>query len=142
VLFLLEEAEAGSVLFGRFRLADRREKERWGDWCTSFLWLKKNVTDRLFYEGHLGMPFVECVPSMVLDALSSIEIKNALGGIFLGWMREPAATILPVELGSGVAVLCTFRLMKNLAEDPVSTALFCSLVDLIASEKVFNSFYE
>lgn len=139
VLFLIEEVEAESLLFSRFRLADRREKGRWGDWCTSFLWLKNNVTGRLFYEGHLGMPFIECVPSMVLEALSPSDMRNALGGIFLGWMREPAATIIPVKLGLGLAVLCTFRLIKNLAKDPVSTALFCSLVDLMVSQKTFNT---
>jgi hypothetical protein len=133
VLFLLEESQPGSLLFSRFRLADRREKERWGDWCTSFLWLKNVFTGRLFYEGHLGMPFIECVPSMVLEALSPRDMRSALGGIFTGWMREPAATIVPVKLGLGLAVLCTFRLMKNLVKDPVSTALFCSLVDLMAS---------
>lgn len=133
ILFLLEESEAGSTILGRIRLVERLEKDRWGDWCTAFLWLKKDVTSRLFYEGHLGMPFIECIPSMVLDGLGPLDIKNALGGVFVGWVREPAATILPVKIGAGLAVLCTFRLVRNLVKDPVSTALFCSLVDLMFS---------
>ena len=136
VLFLLEDAEAGSTMPGGVRLAERREKGRWGDWCTAFLWLKKNVASRLFYEGHLGMPFIECIPSMVLEGLSPKDARRAFGGVFIGWMREPAATILPVETGKGLAVLCTFRLVKNLVKDPVSTALFCSLIDLMFSGKL------
>ncbi|MBO3831859.1 MAG: hypothetical protein FGF51_00525 [Candidatus Brockarchaeota archaeon] len=137
VLFLLEGSEAGSIVFGGLRLVERREKGRWGDWCTAFLWLKKDVANRLFYEGHLGMPFIECIPSMVLEGLNPRNSRSAFGGVFVGWIREPAATILPVKIGAGIAVLCTFRLMKNLVKDPVSTALFCSLVDMMFSEKLY-----
>ncbi|MBO3797789.1 MAG: hypothetical protein JTT13_02835 [Candidatus Brockarchaeota archaeon] len=136
VLFLLEDCGAGSAIPGGIRLVDRREKGRWGDWCTAFLWLKKEVTSRLFYEGHLGMPFIECIPKMVLEGINTKDARKALGGIFVGWMREPAATILPVKTGTGIAVLCTFRLVKNLVKDPISTALFCSLIDLMFSEKL------
>ncbi|MEM2930605.1 MAG: glycoside hydrolase family 2 TIM barrel-domain containing protein [Thermoproteota archaeon] len=136
VLFLLEDSKAGSIIPGGIRLAERREKGRWGDWCIAFLWLKKEVTSRLFYEDHLGMPFIECIPNMVLEEVSPKDARKAFGGVFVGWMREPAATILPVKMGTGLAVLCTFRLVKNLVKDPVSTALFCSLVDLMFSEKL------
>ncbi len=136
VLFLLEDCEAGSTILGGIRLVDRREKGRWGDWCTAFLWLKKEAAGRLFYEGHLGMPFIECIPNMVLEGLSLKDVRKAFGGVFVGWMREPAAAILPVKTWAGLTVLCTFRLVKNLVKDPVSTALFCSLIDLMFSEKL------
>ncbi|MCX8183592.1 MAG: hypothetical protein N3F08_04155 [Crenarchaeota archaeon] len=140
VLFLLEESEAGSTIFNGLRLVERGEKGRWGDWCTAFLWLKKDVANRFFYEGHLGMPFIECIPSMVLEGFSPRNAKSFFGGVFIGWIREPAATILPVKTGAGLAVLCTFRLAKNLVKDPVSTALFCSLVDLMFSGKLSAAF--
>ncbi|MEM3465976.1 MAG: hypothetical protein QW566_05835 [Candidatus Jordarchaeales archaeon] len=82
------------------------------------------------------MPFIECIPNMVLEGINPKDARKALGGVFVGWMREPAATILPVKTGTGLAVLCTFMLVKNLVKDPISTALLCSLSDLMFSEKL------
>ncbi|MGQ9596486.1 MAG: glycoside hydrolase family 2 protein [Thermoproteota archaeon] len=139
VLLLLDGAEGGSSLPGGLRLVERKEKGRWGDWCTSFLWLKKDVAKRLPYEGHLGMPFIECIPTMVLESLNPNDIRKALGGIFLGWMREPAATIFPIEIEAGLLILCTFSLSKNIGNDPVATALFCSLIDVLKNGSSSNT---
>ncbi|HIE09455.1 MAG TPA: hypothetical protein EYP65_06350, partial [Armatimonadetes bacterium] len=131
-LFLLDEVRALQLVhLLPLRIAERGEKGWWGDWCTAFLWLKGEVVEGLPYEGHLGMPFLECVPHKVIDGLNPEAMRDALGGIFVGWMHNQAATILPVRVGRGVALLCTFRLTETVGKDPVATALLCSLIRLL-----------
>ncbi|HLZ09861.1 MAG TPA: hypothetical protein VKT80_14820, partial [Chloroflexota bacterium] len=63
--------------------------------------------------------------------------RDGLAGLFLGWIQKPAALVLQVRIGRGVAVITTLRvaspLDRALGEDPAATVLLGDLLEHLAS---------
>ncbi|MBC7287043.1 MAG: hypothetical protein H5T86_03165 [Armatimonadetes bacterium] len=135
-LLIAGDTSALGPLVSSLQIAHRTEKGRIGDWATAFCWLRRTPAFSLHlpYDGHLGMHFVDCVPMHVVDGLTPEQIADAWGGVFVAWMHDPAATILPVKLGRGVLVIATFPPPQAVADlrDPVATALLADLLDAAA----------
>lgn len=135
VLLLAEDTQALGPLVSSLSLVSRHAKGRWGAWATSFCWLRRSEAFalRLPYDGHLGMPFVDVVPHVVLDGVTPEQMRDALGGVFVAWMHDPAAIVLPVGVGRGLLLISTLRLTRPAAAgDPVARVVLADLLDAAA----------
>lgn len=136
-VLLAEDTSALGPLASCLYLVGRGEKGRWGDWATAFCWLRRDASFRLRlpYDGHMGMPFIDVVPHIVIDGVTPPLMHDAWGGIFVAWMHAPAATALPVRLGEGLLVISTLRLTSAASRgDPVGRVLLADLLDATARQ--------
>jgi hypothetical protein len=53
-----------------------------------------------------------------------------LGGLYLGWLRDIAPTIVLVPHGDGAAIVCAFPFGERVADDGLACLLTARLVEL------------
>lgn len=102
-----------------------------GDWIANFSWIRRDGVFAVLPGGPLlDMSFDRVVPHHVLTGFRSWEFDGLVdGGVVIGWVNKPAATIAARRVGTGGLVATTFRLLNDAPlVDPVATALFDGLV--------------
>lgn len=102
-----------------------------GDWIANFSWIKRNGAFAGLPGGPLlDVSFDRVVPHHVLTGFRSWEFDGLVdGGVVIGWINKPAATIASRTVGRGGLVVSTFRLLSDAAGvDPVAATLFDGLV--------------
>lgn len=114
---------AGGLGFG---LTDRDHNGYWGDWCSSKIWFATGSFPTLPAIDRFDFEYKSVVPKRVITGPLA---ENILSGLFLGWLRSPAALVVRLPIGKGQLVITTFELLNHLGTDPVATAL---LKDLLA----------
>jgi len=136
---------------GSLEIVERAGTGYEGDWASSFSWL---YADRLAHRipsgPRLDWAFATVAPDQVICGLSAEELRqNALAGLFLGWIQQPAALAVQLFVGPdgpldrvppegsarlGKLILTTLRLARPrgrhaLGADPAATVLFHDLVE-------------
>ena len=112
-----------------------REGTIWrGDWIGNFSWLKRQGPFASIPGGPmLDLTFDRVAPRAVITGhLRPWEFDGrVLGGVVVGWIHHPAATIYKKSFGAGHLVATTFRLMEDKpGHDPTAARLLDALVDL------------
>lgn len=102
-----------------------------GDWIANFSWIRRSGAFAALPGGPLlDISFDRVVPHHVLSGFRSWEYDGLVdGGVVIGWVNKPAATIAERRVGMGGLVVTTFRLTNDAPlADPVATTLFDGLV--------------
>ena len=112
-----------------------REGTIWrGDWIGNFSWLKRQGPFATIPGGPmLDLTFDRVAPRAVITGhLRPWEFDGrVVGGVVVGWLHHPAATIYKKSFGAGHLVATTFRLMQDdPGRDPTAARLLDALIDL------------
>lgn len=110
----------------------QRQGTLWrGDWIANFSWIRRSGA----FAGLPGGPLLDLaydrvVPHHVMTGFRSWEYAGAVhGGLVLGWVHKPAATIAERPVGNGKVLATTFRLLRDEpGDDPVAAVLFDAMV--------------
>jgi hypothetical protein len=134
VLFLAETPDALQTELPRLEL-HRRFGTSWsGNWASSFSWYRRDLWGQtLPGDGRLDFTFAPIIPQTVISSarLEDFE-REVLAGLFVGWLRRPAALVQKMAVGQGTLLVSTLRMADNLVENPLAAALFYEHVKLIA----------
>ena len=113
-----------------------RDNTIWrGDWVTNFSWLKRAGPFAGLPGGPmLDLTFDRVVPRAVMSGFRPWEFDGRIhGGVVVGWVHKPVATIIEKPHGKGILVASTFRLAEDApGADPTATALLDGLINLAA----------
>ena len=120
--------------FPGYSVADRRTGIWRGDWIGNFSWVRRDGA----FAGLPGGPLIDLSFDRVVPrALISGSIRpwefdgRVHGGLVVGWVHKPAATIIEKPHGRGRLVATTFRLEEDgPGADPTATVLFDGLLRL------------
>ncbi len=105
-----------------------------GDWVSSFNWVLPDAFPRLPDRRPLDQAFEEVAPDHVLLGYDPVQHRDeVIGGMFVGWVHEPAALIWGFEQGRGSIVLTTFRLAPE--SGPVASTMLESLLDRVVDHR-------
>ena len=128
---LLAEDPASLTLSGGlgFGLTDRETNGWWGDWCSSKIWFANDQFPTLPEIDRFDFEFQSVVPKRVITGPLP---DNILSGMFLGWLRAPAALVVRLPVGRGQLIITTFDLLPHLGVDPVATVLLHDLLAITA----------
>jgi hypothetical protein len=77
--------------------------------------------------------FSGLTPELVVLGYEAGAARDMLAGLYVGWIRDPVATIGAFRAGAGAAIVCTWPLLAAYGPDPLATALVDHLVELVAS---------
>jgi hypothetical protein len=99
------------------------------------------------FENPIAWPFYRVMPHSVLIGFEPAHQSDIIAGAYGSFFRntpadsqgkihttEVTGTIVQFRFGKGKLLITTFDLLKNLAEDPVATAMFNDLVHYAASD--------
>ncbi len=111
-----------------FGLSDRDLNGWWGDWCSSKIWFDNSLFPTLPDVAHFDFEYKSVVPKWVITGPLADTIVS---GLFLGWLRNPAALVVRLPIGKGELVITTFDLLPNLGTDPVATVLLHDLLAIV-----------
>jgi Glycosyl hydrolases family 2, TIM barrel domain/Glycosyl hydrolases family 2, sugar binding domain/Glycosyl hydrolases family 2 len=114
----------------------QRQGTLWrGDWIANFSWIRRSGA----FAGLPGGPLLDLsydrvVPHHVMTGFRAWEFGGAVhGGLVLGWVHKPAATIADRRVGQGKVLATTFRLLRDApGDDPVAAVLFDAMVEAAA----------
>ncbi|HID06199.1 MAG TPA: hypothetical protein EYP10_03530 [Armatimonadetes bacterium] len=133
VLWIVERARAVPSPLPEFTILDRRHKGRWGDWCSSFIWLASELRRELSAPAILCAALRDIVPNCVIEfdetrALhrEGCELKphvRMLAGIFVGWLHHQAGIAVEFGIGDGKLLVTTFPLASKWLRSPAATAM-------------------
>lgn len=120
--------------FPGYSVADRRTGIWRGDWIGNFSWVRRDGA----FAGLPGGPLIDLafdrvVPhALIAGSLRPWEFDGRVhGGVVVGWVHKPAATILEKPHGRGRLVATTFRLEEDApGADPTATVLLDGLIRL------------
>jgi len=132
LLLLAEAPGALGPLVSPLKIVSRHSKGRWGSWVTAFCWLRRTPEFPLHvpYDGYLGLAFADVVPHAVIEGVTPEQMQDALGGIFVAWLHNPAALVLPVKVGRGLLLISTLRLCDAADHNnPMAEALLSDLIE-------------
>ena len=114
-----------------------RQGTMWrGDWIASFSWVRRDgAFARLPGGPMLDLAWTDVVPHHVMTGFRAHDFGGpVMGGLVVGWVHKPAATIARRRVGRGELVATTFRLCTCApGEDPIATLLFDALVETAAT---------
>ncbi len=106
------------------RLLERNTNGWWGDWCTSKTWFVPEFFPSLPDTLRFDFEFQPIVPERVLTGPLQ---ENILGGLFVGWLHNPAALVARLPIGKGDLVVTTFNLLPHIGSDPIATLVLHDL---------------
>jgi hypothetical protein len=101
-----------------------------GDWAQGMGWLHPAVSDGLAVGPRVDLAFAGLTPPHVFEGPGAASGAQVLGGLYLGWLREIAPTILLVPHGEGAAIVCAFPFGEHAADDGLACLLVERLVEL------------
>ncbi len=127
-LLLAADEGAISTQLPRFSIKlQRRQGTPWaGDWASSLAWFRKErFATHLPSDRWLDFTCASVIPETVITDVTLPEWEqNVLAGLFVGWLRRPAALVLRFPLGRGELLVTTLHLAGQIALDPVAAFLF------------------
>jgi Fe-S cluster biosynthesis and repair protein YggX len=94
-----------------FKLVERAGSDYDGNWVTNFNWV---LADAAPFKGVavrpvLGFEAASVTPSLVIQGIAPQQYDRVLAGIFYGWLNNNAVLAVRVPVGSGEALVTTFR---------------------------------
>jgi hypothetical protein len=102
-----------------------------GDWVTSWSWLDHQVLPGLPLRNPLDFAYEEVLPDHVLLGYEPARHAHEVSaGMFVGWVRAPAAILWTFNQGRGAVTLTTFRVAPETG--PVATLLLERLIQAAA----------
>lgn len=114
----------------------------WGDWCSGVNFFRPDGARTggpwasLPQTKQFDFTFRRVIPRRVLVGWDfATEFDDVWAGLFLGWVRNPAAFAAGFKIGEGKVFATTFDLVKNANEDPVSLSMLGDLISFVASRK-------
>jgi hypothetical protein len=127
-LLLAEDPKSVTLTAGLgFDLTDRSTNGYWGDWCSSKIWFANDFFPTMPDIDTFDFEYKNVVPKHVITGPMP---ENILSGLFLGWLRSPAALVVRLPVGRGQLLISTFDLLSHLGTDPVATILLHDLLAL------------
>ncbi|MGB8980879.1 MAG: sugar-binding domain-containing protein [Anaerolineales bacterium] len=133
VLLLAEEDNALQTHIPGIGIESRRGTPWQGDWASSFGWHKfGNIPT----DGVVNFAFADLTPEHVIGGLAPRDFAlDVYAGLFVGWLHKPVPTIARRRVGRGELLVSTFRLAKNLENNPLARHLFAELMKRMIHEK-------
>ncbi len=115
----------------------------WGDWCTNLNWFRSgggrsgdNPWASLPQTRQFNFTFQGVVPNRVLVGWDAAEDADDIrAGLFLGWVRFPAALAAGFRYGEGKVLATTFDLLRRAPRDPVALVMLGDLLRFVASNR-------
>jgi hypothetical protein len=99
-----------------------------GDWVSNYNWVLPDAFPDLPDRRPLDQAYEEVAPDHVLLGYDPVQHRDeVIGGMFVGWVHEPAALIWAFEQGRGSIVMTTFRLAPE--SGPVASTMLESLIE-------------
>lgn len=127
-LLLAAQPDAIRTQLPRFGIDLRlREHTPWnGNWASSLTWFRKErFATQLPSDRWLDFTCSAVIPETVIADVRTPEWEeNVLAGLFVGWLRRPAALVLRFPLGQGELLVSTLRMAGQLLQDPVAAYFF------------------
>jgi hypothetical protein len=108
-----------------------------GDWASTFSWLRRGqVFSRLPGGPLLDEAFDRVLPTKIITGCNLLDFQARVhGGMVIGWIHKPVATVVERGYGDGRIVVSTFRLFRDPpGVDPTATVLLDSLIELALAE--------
>jgi hypothetical protein len=98
-----------------------------GDWVTSWTWLDHEALPGLPRRNPLDFAYEEVLPDHVLLGHDPIRHRaEVAAGMFVGWVRAPAALVWTFRQGRGAVTITTLRVAPE--SGPVATLLLERLI--------------
>lgn len=117
------------------KFVSRNVDGRWGDWCSTFIWLKKDkMFQKIHPDNHLGFSFYNVTPEEVIIGYESDDNKDCISGIFRGWLNVPAVLIGQFGYKNGKVLASTFNVSKDYQKDPVATIMLNDMIEYVCSD--------
>ncbi|WP_374687957.1 glycoside hydrolase family 2 protein [Promineifilum sp.] len=137
VLFLAQKPDALQTSVPRLALRARRGTPWSGDWASSFAWYRRDLwAGDIPGDGRFDFAFASVLPETVIDGVHPADFREeVLAGLFVGWLRRPAALVRQLPLGKGTLLVSTLRLRDGLGADPVADKLVGELLSLLSSKQ-------
>jgi hypothetical protein len=133
VLLLAESEDALQMHIPGLDIQEREDTAWQGDWASSFGWHR---FDKLPTGGTVNFAFAGLTPEHVICNFSARDFAfNVYAGLFVGWLHKPVPTIARRRAGQGEVLVSTFRLSKNLENNPLALYLFAELMTLMKAPK-------
>ncbi len=102
-----------------------------GDWVSNYNWVLPDAFPGLPDRRPLDQSYEEVAPDHVLLGYDPVQHRDeVVGGMFVGWVHEPAALIWGFGQGRGSIVMTTFRLSPE--SGPVASTMLESLIERVA----------
>jgi len=129
VLLLAESDDALQTHIPNLRITPRDGTPWQGDWASSLGWhrFESLPTDHV-----VNFTFADLTPEHVIHGFAPRDFAlDVYAGLFVGWLQKPIPTIARKRVGRGALTISTFRLAKNLGNNPLANYLFAELMALI-----------
>ena len=111
-----------------------RAGSRWeGDWAQGMGFLRSELYEALGWGPRLSPLFEGVTADHVITGYEPAAGSDVLGGYYLGWLRDMAATVGTFRAGSGRGLVCTLRALDGYGRDPLATTLLDRLIELAAT---------
>jgi hypothetical protein len=108
-----------------------------GDWASTFSWLRRGQAFARLPGGPLlDEAFDRALPTRIITGCNLLDFQARVhGGMVIGWVHKPVATVVERGYGDGRIVASTFRLFRDPpGADPTATLLLDSLIELAMAE--------
>jgi hypothetical protein len=101
-----------------------RGESGWGgNWCNSVIWFKPELFDGLPTRSIMDFAFSEVMPWHVITGCDPERDRDDIfGGLFVGWIKDPAFIAVGLQHGKGKLLLTTLPLIEAYGRDPFGTA--------------------
>jgi hypothetical protein len=129
-LLLAETPEALQTAVPKLELQARHGTPWAGDWASSFSWYRRDLWGQVIPgDGRFDFTFAPVIPKAVI---SSTDFgHDVLAGLFVGWLRRPAALVQKMAVGWGTLLVSTLRLADQITDNPLARTLFDEHVQLL-----------
>ena len=106
-----------------------------GDWISSFLWTRKDAPPfaGITFDSLAGFETQAVTPGAVVRGFPAAAFKDALAGIFYGWLHDNVGVVVQARYGKGKLLVCTFSLATTYGTDPYATLLLDQLINYAVS---------
>ncbi len=127
VILLATESQ---VLAPGLEIKPRAGSNLSGDWISDFAWHR---ADREPFKGigfgiFAGFETEAVTPPAVIVGIPPEHFDDVLSGVFYGWLRSNAGTLVQAAYGRGRLLICTFGIGTSYGSDPYASSLLDSLV--------------
>jgi len=136
VLLLAETDDALQMHIPGLDIEPREDTAWQGDWASTFGWHR---FEKLPTGATVNFAFAGLTPEHIISNFSPRDFAvNVYAGLFVGWLHKPVPTIARRRTGQGEVLVSTFRLSKNLENNPLAMYLFAELMMLVKAPKTYQ----
>lgn len=139
-LLLALEREALPRTASGLASLDRDKNGWWGDWCSGLNWFRPDGARKngpfasLPQTRQFNFTYEPITPRRVLAGWDAEKDANDIwAGLFLGWVRFPAALCAGLKHGDGKILATTFDLFKDAPRVPTGLVLLGDLLRFVSS---------